>query len=134
MDGSRVFCRKDCEGNMSLFVVSMLTSSSSLFFSPHWVIQTLDVLLQVLVVYPKIEPLRIKVRVKYGYREVLVLFGSCWVCIHFHFSFFVLIFSFSNLVLIFYFQLILCLAQVFLSTFFFWFSLFTFQLKIQHKL
>lgn len=60
MDGSRVFCRKDCEGNLSLFVVSMLTPSSSIFF-PHWVIQTLDVLLQVLVVYPKIEPLRIKV-------------------------------------------------------------------------
>ena len=116
---------------MSLFVVSMLTSSSSLFFSPHWVIQTLDVLLQVLVVYPKIEPLRIKVRVKYGYREVLVLFGSCWVCIHFHFSFFVLIFSFSNLVLIFYFQLILCLAQVFLSTFFF--LVFTFHFSIKNS-
>ena len=45
-----------------------------------------------------------------------------------HFS--VLIASFSNLVLIFYFQLILCLAHILLSTFF---SLLTFQLKIQYK-
>lgn len=49
---------------------------------------------------------------KFQYMDSKVLFGSCWACIYFRFSFAVLVFSFSNLVLTFYSQLILCLTQI----------------------
>lgn len=45
-------------GIVSLFVIKLK------IFPALFVIQTLDVLLQVLVIFPKIEPLRIKVRVE----------------------------------------------------------------------
>jgi len=48
-----------------------------------FVIQTLDILLQILVVFPKIEPLRNKVRIGYGAIEAVFFFVwiFCWLYI-----------------------------------------------------